>query len=88
MTNADPTDPENPEWSVSDFARASGPEGLSDGERNAFPRTRVRGRPRVAEPKLAISLRLSPAVVRHFRGSGPGWQARINEILEATIARS
>ena len=83
----DLTDPENPEWTVTDFARAAGPDALSETELAAFPRTRLRGRPRIAEPKLAVSLRLSPSVVRHFRGTGPGWQARINDILEAAIGR-
>jgi uncharacterized protein (DUF4415 family) len=40
-----------------------------------------RGRPPLAQPKRAISLRLDPDVLEHYRGSGPGWQGRINEIL-------
>lgn len=80
----DLTDPDNPEWTVEDFRRATGPESLSSTELAAFPRTR--GRPRVNAPKLAVSLRLSPAVVNHFRETGKGWQARINDTLEAAIA--
>lgn len=41
---ADPTMPpmdDNPEWTDDDFAKASGPEDLSDAERAAFPKTRV-----------------------------------------------
>ncbi len=83
-SEVDLTDPDNPEWTVEDFARGLGPESLSDVERAAFPKSR--GRPRVAEPKLAVSLRLSPAVVRHFRDGGKGWQAKINDVLEAVIA--
>ncbi|WP_375453546.1 BrnA antitoxin family protein [uncultured Methylobacterium sp.] len=33
----------------------------------------------------AVSIRLSPAVLAHFRGSGPGWQARIDEILRKVV---
>lgn len=47
-----------------------------------------RGRPRKAdgERKEAISLRLSPHVLAHFRSSGPGWQTRIDEALQAAVA--
>jgi uncharacterized protein (DUF4415 family) len=40
-----------------------------------------RGRPRSASPKEAVSLRLDPDVVAHYRATGPGWQSRINETL-------
>ena len=39
------------------------------------------GRPRKAAPKEAVSLRLDPDVLQHFRASGPGWQSRINAAL-------
>ena len=39
------------------------------------------GRPRAASTKKAVSLRLDPDVVAHFRASGPGWQSRINAAL-------
>ena len=39
------------------------------------------GRPRKAAPKQAVSLRLDPEVLRHFRDGGPGWQSRINAAL-------
>lgn len=40
-----------------------------------------RGRPRSKSPKQAVSLRLDPDVVAHFRRSGRGWQSRINAVL-------
>jgi uncharacterized protein (DUF4415 family) len=40
-----------------------------------------RGRPKSASPKEAVSLRLDPDVVAHYRATGPGWQSRINEAL-------
>ena len=80
----DLTDPDNPEWTVEDFKRARGPESLSALELAAFPRTR--GRPRIEAPKLAVSLRLNPAVIKHFKAGGRGWQARINATLEAAIS--
>lgn len=39
------------------------------------------GRPMAAAPKEAISLRLDPDVLAHFRATGPGWQSRINDAL-------
>lgn len=40
-----------------------------------------RGRPPSPAPKRAISLRLDPDVIAHFRRSGRGWQSRINALL-------
>lgn len=40
-----------------------------------------RGRPRSANAKTAVSLRLDPEVVEWFRSTGTGWQTRINEAL-------
>lgn len=40
-----------------------------------------RGRPKSETPKTAVSLRLDPDIVAHFRRSGRGWQSRINDVL-------
>jgi uncharacterized protein (DUF4415 family) len=40
-----------------------------------------RGRPKSDSPKEALSLRLDPDVIAHYRATGPGWQSRINETL-------
>jgi uncharacterized protein (DUF4415 family) len=41
-----------------------------------------RGRPPIGRAaKVQQSLRLSPEVIEHFRGTGPGWQARMDEVL-------
>jgi uncharacterized protein (DUF4415 family) len=40
-----------------------------------------RGRPSLAKPKQAVSLRLDPDVIAYFKAGGPGWQTRINERL-------
>jgi len=40
-----------------------------------------RGRPKSTAPKEAVSLRLDPDVLEHFRATGPGWQSRINAAL-------
>jgi hypothetical protein len=50
---------------------------------------KVRGRPRKAngERKEPVSLRLSPEVLAYFRASGEGWQTRIDQVLQAEVAR-
>ena len=49
-----------------------------------------RGRPKKAEgeKKEAVSLRLSPEVLAHFRSSGDGWQTRIDEALLSHVQRA
>lgn len=46
---------------------------------------RRRGRPRLENPKQAVSLRLEPDVLEKFRATGPGWQRRMNDVLKAAI---
>lgn len=46
---------------------------------------RSRGRP-AGSNKQSISLRLDKDVIEHFRATGPGWQARINDALKASFA--
>jgi uncharacterized protein (DUF4415 family) len=71
-------DDENPEWTEKDFARSMRPEDYPPELRNAF--RRMRG-PQKAPTKQLVSLRLDRDVLAHFRATGPGWQARINETL-------
>jgi uncharacterized protein (DUF4415 family) len=72
-------DPENPEWTAPDFARARPASELPEELRAFFPKTRgIQKTP----TKIPVSLRLSAEVVEHFRATGPGWQSRIDEILK------
>ncbi len=41
----------------------------------------VRGRPKSANPKRPVSLRLDADVLAHYRRTGGGWQSRINAAL-------
>jgi uncharacterized protein (DUF4415 family) len=34
-----------------------------------------------ARTKVAVSIRLSPEVISHFKANGPGWQSRIDDAL-------
>ncbi|HEX6411144.1 MAG TPA: BrnA antitoxin family protein [Sphingomicrobium sp.] len=48
-----------------------------------------RGRPPLGDTaKVQQSLRLSKAVLDHFRATGPGWQARIDEVLRRHVAEA
>ena len=45
-----------------------------------------RGRPKLAAPKLEVKIRLDANIVEHLRGSGPGWQTRVNTLLGQLVA--
>lgn len=45
-----------------------------------------RGRPKAAEHKVPVSLRLSPDVLTRFKATGRGWQTRIDAILSQWLA--
>lgn len=72
-------DEDNPEWTEEDFAKARPPEEVLPPEVLAqFKNTRG---PQRAPTKVAVSLRLSADVVKHFKDTGPGWQSRIDDAL-------
>lgn len=45
-----------------------------------------RGKQKAAKKEL-VSIRLSPEVLEYFRGTGPGWQTRVDNSLKTLIAR-
>lgn len=62
-----------------------------DGDKMLREATRtLRGRPAkpAAARKQAVSIRLSPDVLEHFRGTGPGWQTRMDEALREAMRRA
>ena len=73
-------DPDNPEWTEEDFARAKRfPAGTTLASAvKTLPR---RGRPPLASPKEAVKLRLDADVLASYRATGEGWQSRINADL-------
>ena len=80
----DLSDPENPEWTAEDFARAVGPESLPPEVLAAFPKTRLRGRQQ-SPTKRPISLRVDADVLERYRATGPGWQGRMNDALRKAM---
>ena len=44
------------------------------------------GRPKLDNHKKPVSIRLSPEVVDYFKGTGKGWQTRMDEVLKDYVA--
>lgn len=77
MSNDFEDDPENPELTEVDFARAVPFDQAPAHIRAAFKRKP--GRP--IEDKERITIRLDKDVLARWRSTGPGWQTRLNEAL-------
>jgi uncharacterized protein (DUF4415 family) len=45
-----------------------------------------RGRPKLDAPKVELKIRLDASTAAHLRGSGPGWQTRVNALLGRLVA--
>jgi uncharacterized protein (DUF4415 family) len=45
-----------------------------------------RGRPKLDTPKVEVKIRLDASTAEHLRGSGPGWQTRVNAVLGRLVA--
>jgi uncharacterized protein (DUF4415 family) len=79
-------DDDNPEWTKADFARARPPaEGLPPKLLAQFKNTRG---PQKAPTKVAVSIRLSPEVISHFKAKGPGWQSQIDDALRKIVKKA
>jgi uncharacterized protein (DUF4415 family) len=76
-------DNDNLEWTKADFAIATKFAGvrLKNLAPSALAKVRGKRGPQKSPTKVAISIRLSPEVVQHFKEKGPGWQARIDDAL-------
>ena len=80
-------DPDNPEWSDKDFARAKPakdvlPKAVYEA---AVKRRRGQRGPQKAPIKQPLTLRLDPDVIEAYRASGKGWQGRMNDVLRRGI---
>lgn len=85
-TSGEWVDPDDaPELSSEWFDKAAVKEAgtvVSEGE----PVRKRAGRPPAGEAaKVQQSLRLSPDVIAGFKEQGPGWQARIDDVLRAAL---
>ncbi len=83
--HSDALDGDVPELGDAFFARAKrGSDALSPGLLEKLRRTP--GRPKLDQPKTAVSLRLDADVVLHLRAKGRGWQTLVNERLAELIS--
>src|SRR5690606_21390860 len=76
-------DPDAHEWTLRDFQVARPAQDVLPaliGARATAQMLKPRGRPRMESPKVHLNLRLDADVVKAFKGAGPGWQTRINQI--------
>lgn len=82
LTAAALADPDNPPLDDEFFKRARPATQVAP----AIVR-RFRGQrgPQKEPTKKLVSLRLDPDVLEHFRATGPGWQARVNEELRKAV---
>ncbi|RVT43993.1 hypothetical protein ENE74_02395 [Sphingobium algorifonticola] len=77
-------DDDLPEWTDDQWNRAA----IYDGDRLIRPADGTLtkpGRPKSADPKRQVTLRLDSVVVEGFRATGPGWQSRINAALRKAL---
>ena len=79
-------DPDNPEWTEEDFARARpGREVLPPEFVAAFKRRPGRPKDYRTSTKSLVSLRIDNDVLEKFKAGGPGWQTRINAALRKAV---
>ena len=67
---------EQGEWKIG--ARPVSPEVGAAALREALSR----GRPKAQNTKLALTVRYDAEVIEAFKGTGQGWQTRMNEALK------
>lgn len=48
--------------------------------------TGLRGRPKLANKKVLLSVRYSPQVVEYFKSTGDGWQSQMDRVLAEYVA--
>lgn len=61
---------------------------LTDAQLAAMvPMRALRGRPRLENKKLLLSVRYSPEVVAFFKSTGEGWQSRMDAVLKEYVAQ-
>lgn len=89
IPNPERTDDDAPEATAEWFAKARpASEVLADLLGNDAAREMLkpkRGRPALAHPKEHVNIRLDADVVGAFKGSGAGWQTRLNNALREWI---
>ena len=79
----------NPEWTARDFSKAKPASSVLGQIFSPAVTTEMlkpRGRPRVAEPRARINMRVDQHVLSAMRSSGRGWQTRVHAVLSEAVA--
>jgi len=71
---------DNPEWTKEDFAKAKPFSEVFPGLHASIKRSR--GRPKVENPKEAVTLRVSPDTIEKFKATGKDWRTKMAKTLE------
>jgi uncharacterized protein (DUF4415 family) len=81
------TDPENPEWTHENFARARPAKEVlpPDLYEAAIKRYRGQRGPQKAPVKQDIKLRIDRDIIATFKATGRGWQSRMNDALRRAL---
>ena len=87
-TNPERAGRDNPAWTKDTFARARParevlPKLFSKSSSDKM--LRPRGRPKSADARISISLRLPPQTLERWKATGPGWQTRMTKVLTRAI---
>lgn len=82
--NPERTDADAPELGDEFFARAR-PAAEVLGDAFMERARNVGGRPRQDVTKPSVTMRLDVDVLDHLRGTGRGWQTRVNDALRGLI---
>ena len=75
-------DPDNPEWTDEDWARARPTREVFPDLVEAWHRSRGKQK---KPTKVLVSLRLDSDVVETLRATGKGWQSRANDMLKKAV---
>lgn len=74
------SDPDNPELTDAQIARARPFKDVFPDLHASIKRSR--GRPKIENPREAVTLRLSPDTIEKFKATGDDWRARMAKALE------
>lgn len=77
-------DDDVPELNEEDLARAKPFTEVFPEQYRAW---RKRGRPPVAQPKVHVGFRLAADVVQGIKATGRGYNARVEKVLRAALAK-
>ena len=75
-------DPDAPEWTDEDWARA---RPATEAVPHIVERHRRTRGVQKAPTKEKVTVRLDASIVAYFRATGRGWQTRLNEVLRRAI---